>query len=540
MVRQIRRKVRAVQVRLVWIALCRRYLTALCWSGGLLALYVLAGRLVPLGVRPVQIAPWLAGAAAVWVVAWTWLRRVRLLEAAVRADEALGLKERLSTALAIPTPRSQAEAAVLEDAAEHARAIRPSRAFPMGLGRPAGRAMVTLALLAGLWLWMPQLNLLAKAKPNDPSRPTAAVEAHKEAVAQLEDMAKELAKTDKVEKSEISQKLERDLNALAKQIKDQKLTGEQAAAKMEKLGEKITARRDEIEKMMEKTASMQSRGEGRNTAEMAKALQKGDFAKAAKALDDLKKKLQAGQQNGEKNGQMSQEQKEALAKEIKQMSEQLGKDSPLGEALRKAAENMKEGQMNGALAELENATAKTKEMESMLAELKELEGLEHDMEGREKALSGQPVLSEGEGMEGMTGMDGQSLEQMRGQWRAGDEREQGNGMGGPGIGQGAVAESKEGPTAFEKKRIKGDIQPGDILARMKVAGRQPPGEIKTQFEALRLESSQVAEDTVKGEQLPLERKALVRQYFDAIKMDAPAQGAAAKPAPVATPGATPK
>lgn len=526
MVRQIRRKVRAVQGRLLWIAFCRRFLTALGWASVLLALFVLVSRLFPLRVAPIQVLPWLAGTAAAWVILWTWLLRVRLLEAAVRADEALGLKERLSTALVIPAPRSLAEAAVLEDAAEHARAIHPARAFPMRLGRPLVRASAAVAVLAGLWLWMPQMNLLAKASQPKPGTPQAAVEAHKEAVAQLEDMAKELAQTDKVEKSQVSQKLERDLSALAKQIKDQKLTGEQAAAKMEKLGEKIAQRRDEVEKLLEKAASMQSRGEGRNTSQVAKALQKGDFAKAAKALEELKKQLQSSQ--------MSQEQKEALSKEIKQMSEQLGKESPLGDALRKAAEKMQEGQMNGAMADLENATAQTKEMDALLAEMKELEGLQHDMEGREKALSGQPVPCEECGKECLGGLC-DDCAQKRGKWRAGDEREQGSGMGGPGIGEGSIAESKAGQTAFEKKRIKGDIQPGDILARMKVEGRQPPGEIKTQFEALRIQSSQQAEDTVRSEQLPLERKALVRQYFDAIKMD----GAAPAATPNVAPGATP-
>lgn len=529
MVKQIRRKVRGAQWRLHWISLCRRFLVTLAAASLVMALYVLLSRLFPLRVKPLALLPWVGGVAGAWVILWTWLRRYPLLETAVRIDEALGLKERLSTALTIKAPRNEAEAAVIEDAVEHARRIRPAQAFPMNMGRPFGRAFAALAVLVAIWLFMPQYDLLAHARARNPEQSPVAVEARKEAVQQLENLAKELGEAGKTDTPQVAQKLDHDLNALARQIKDEKLTGEQAAAKMEKLGEKINQRRDEIEKMMEKAASLQTRGEGRSTSPIAKALQKGEFAKAAKALDDLKKELQSNK--------LTPEQQQAVAKELQQMAGQMGKDSPLGEALSQAAQKMEEGQMNGAMSKLEECETQMKDLEGMLAEMKQLDGLKEDMEAHKMALTGQMVPCENCGKPCLGGLC-ESCAMARGEWKPGDSRKQGLGMGGPGIGQGAIAESSDGPTAFQKKLLPGEMTPGQILARMKVPGQQPPGEIKTEFEALRMQSSQAAEDTIKTEQLPLERKTLVRQYFDAIKYEkgetpaaAPAAGSpAAAPA----------
>jgi len=90
-------------------------------------------------------------------------------------------------------------------------------------------------------------------------------------------------------------------------------------------------------------------------------------------------------------------------------------------------------------------------------------------------------------------------------------------MGGPGIGRGGVARSSPHDVAFEKTRIQGDITPGTIIARMKMPGRQAPGEATVEYEEMRMLQAQKAEDTIRSEVMPLEHKALVRDYFAAIK-----------------------
>ena len=90
-------------------------------------------------------------------------------------------------------------------------------------------------------------------------------------------------------------------------------------------------------------------------------------------------------------------------------------------------------------------------------------------------------------------------------------------MGGPGIGRGAVANSNPHEVGFEKKRVKGEITPGEIIARIKIPGSQIPGETTVKYEEMRLMYEQKAEDTIQNEVMPLEHKSLIRDYFSAIK-----------------------
>ena len=111
-------------------------------------------------------------------------------------------------------------------------------------------------------------------------------------------------------------------------------------------------------------------------------------------------------------------------------------------------------------------------------------------------------------------------------------------MGGPGKGRGGIAPKTETATALVRERVRGQVLPGEVLARMKVEGTQEAGEITTQYESLRMEYAQQAEDAVERETMPLEFKGLVRDYFDAIRQGAPeAEKKAAGNAPVAAPAA---
>jgi len=104
-----------------------------------------------------------------------------------------------------------------------------------------------------------------------------------------------------------------------------------------------------------------------------------------------------------------------------------------------------------------------------------------------------------------------------GSWRPGSNRGRGAGSGGGGIGSGAVRPGEEGAVGFQKRRIKGQMTPGKIIARLKVPGQQTPGEISTDFETLRVEYAQQAEDTIQNDPMPLEMRSFIRDYYDAIE-----------------------
>ncbi|HSC95506.1 MAG TPA: hypothetical protein VLC73_11080 [Burkholderiales bacterium] len=124
--------------------------------GGLLAglslatLLVLAARLIPLPYSPWQ----LAGAAVIIAVALAlllgWQRRPDALEVAIRADLALKLKQRLSTAWEVITVRGDSELAerLSVQAVKAGLPTHPGRLFPLRVNRWGQlSALAALALL---------------------------------------------------------------------------------------------------------------------------------------------------------------------------------------------------------------------------------------------------------------------------------------------------------------------------------------------------------------------------------------------------------
>ncbi len=507
------RKIKAIRLRLQWIEFCRRFFLTVGWVCLALFIYVLASKLVtlPSPYTPELALPWVAGAGLLWIVAWTWFRRVRLFDAAVRADETLGLKERLSSALLIRQPRNEAEIAVLQDASQTAEGIRPLRHFPSNLKREFRWAAIPLTALVALWLLMPQFDLVAKRAEKKTELMEVKTQVKKEAAKELEGLAKQVAETTELKQTQLAKDVQIEMAALAKKIGEKQVDSEEAMAKLSKMSDKIAERQADLEKKLAKAGNMQNLGEGKMTREISKALEKGNFAKAADALEELKKKMESGQ--------LSKEEKESLQKEMKAMAEKMGKDSPAGKALAKAAEKMAEGKMAEAMGEMENAMGEMKDMEAMLKEMKECDSLKYDMDARNKAMSGKPGICESCGKKAMAGKKLCKGCDGIGEWKAGENRQRSNGRssGGPGIGNGGEVNKGEGDVGFDKTRVKGDVTKGKIISKMKIAGEQNIGEVTTAYEEMRMEYEQRAEDTISNEVLPLEKKTLVREYFDAIK-----------------------
>jgi hypothetical protein len=90
-------------------------------------------------------------------------------------------------------------------------------------------------------------------------------------------------------------------------------------------------------------------------------------------------------------------------------------------------------------------------------------------------------------------------------------------MGGPGRGMGGIPQFKETPTQFQPSKARMKLDKGDIIGVVKVWGPQVKGEASAKFEQTYLEYRQSAEDSMTRENIPLEYRTLVRDYFDAIR-----------------------
>jgi len=470
------------------------------------------------------VAMGVAGVATLILLVWTVARRLGVFEAALRTDQTLGLNERFSTALLLRGPLGEPEQAVLRDAQAHTDAIHPRRSFPMGIKpRQWGAAGTPLLALLAVWFAMPQFDLLARREQQQRQQAAQAiaVETRRAAAERLEAIAKELEAVKVSREPLFAKELEKDLNALARKLSEQKIDVPKAMAEVGKLKDRMESRRQDIEKQLARPGDLQSKGLGKNTREMAKAMQQGAFDKAAAKVEELKQKLQ--------DGSLTDQEKQGLQNELEGLAAQMDKDSPLGKALSEAAEKLGEGKTNESMAGLETAAKSLLDMASLLNEMKSLEALKSEMDAREKELANGDLCEgcrsggackggncPGAGCKPCEGA-GQGQNMGQGQWTAGDNRNQGNGMGAAGIGRGGIAPSRPHRVEFQPTRPPGQFTPGEIIAKMKVAGTQAPGEAKVEYEGMRAMSAQLAEDSIQNDVMPLEHKSLIRDYFAAIK-----------------------
>jgi len=325
--------------RQVWLA--RRRLTANAFLERLCQCFLAASGGWALGILIVQT---FGLSLSVWHGAWatagtgllaagvlTWIRRPTPLRAAVALDAAAGLKERLSTALVVAGSRDPYARAAVEDAdrwagrlhvAAHIRYETP-RLLPW-----SAATMVAAVLLAA---FMPRLDLFAGERSESPVD-RKAVEA--ERVRLESDLQRQMEKlrTLAEQKPELKQSLPdpeplvapnappptpEDLRREAvKRIDDvsEKLRRELERSEMSGLSE--------FKKML---ARVDPQGTSRQSDELSEALGQGDFAAAAKALQDLQKQLEEAAKNAD--SPEAQRKLQEMEQQLKQLAEQLAKMS---------------------------------------------------------------------------------------------------------------------------------------------------------------------------------------------------------------------
>ena len=205
---------------------------------------LLLGRLTPLAGHRLLAA----GLSAAWLLGWALyssLRPIRPLTVARRADAELGLRDRLSTALALATPGGNLPGACdprlvslqIGDALAVAQAIDPRRAFALRLPR--------LLLVRAAVALLACLALLALPNPMDAvvrQRAQIAQAARAEA-ARLERLAQALAQEQSLTPEDKAELL-RQMRPLIAQLKANPGEASEALADLAALQEQLRARLD--------------------------------------------------------------------------------------------------------------------------------------------------------------------------------------------------------------------------------------------------------------------------------------------------------
>lgn len=300
-------------------------------------LLVLAGRLWPLDIA----RAWLAAPFGLWllvVAGWSILRPLPPMRVARKVDRELGLKERLSTSLAVSSALAPTQGAGLTgtfapelvhhlhaDALHAARAVHPREDFPLRwLKRPLQEA-VALMLLTGLLLFLPNPMDAVLAERR------AVEEAARQQAQQIEELREEVEQSTELTPEERDALL-RELEELARQLRENPGDREEALAELAR-----------AEQALKERLQPDSAARAAALAALAQRLQQmsgsqrdpQDVEGAAEDLEALAEELAA----------MSPEEREQLAQDLAQMAGRAGQagETALAQALAELAQAAESG-----------------------------------------------------------------------------------------------------------------------------------------------------------------------------------------------------
>lgn len=569
---EIRRVLKAAAWRL-WVVDAFRtgVVTA---TAALLALVLLrlGEKLLPISVDWSMVAVVGPGLVLTLALLWAWIRLPRGPALARQVDERAGLRESLSTALAVAGNEDGWSKLVVESACQHARRVVVRDAVPLETPRFWQAPLVLGLLLAGVW-WLPRFDvtgLWARKQSQEQAR---------QQVQQV--MAEIRVDQDKLEellrKAGLQPEAENDPSPAEPQSPDPKQVDEirrEVLRNLTNLSEQIKARQESdeakaLQALENQLRRLRTPGNGPLT-EFSRSLARGNFAEAKNRLEELAEQL-ASNRLSESDRAKAREQLESLKQQLDRLAEnkeqleqalreaglpkaqaqQLAQASTDPQALQQALEKMEgltEPQkqqlrqlaqaqsqacqscsgMAGALGQLAQAMNGSPDqaaqgLSSMSAQLSQLELAQQELANLQAAASECRSQIDKLGQSMCAGGQGQCFGQSP--WAQGLTSALSAGSGGPGQGSGGTMESEA--TDFTLERIRQPVANtgGPIIGETIVYGSQLRGQSKAGFReavaAARIEAAHALEQKA----IPKQYQALVAYYFgpgmDAIMQAAP-------------------
>lgn len=532
----------------------QRFLTALVWclaAGLTLATVVLA---VEKAGYPIRGAAWIpfaigAGVAVVAAGAIAALTGPGRVDAAVAVDRAFGLNERLSTALTLPEDlrTTAAGQAMIADAQKHAGTIDVASRFGLALPRRSWVPLVPL-VLAGLIVLAPawrnsRASIRSGTVASSKEDVKAVVRSGEALSKKMAEQRKQMDKQKFAEAERLLAEVEKVADGQAKAPPAQK---DKAMMAYNQLTDAIKERQKQLgspEQMNRQLQQLKEMSSDGPAEDFAKAMAKGDFAKAADELKQLKEKLASGKmtekekealksqmadmakqmeklanldqrkkqlEEAKKNGGLSQEQFDKEMAKLNDQAKGLENLKKMADKLQQAQQQMAQGDMKKAAETLGMSQKQLEKMAQDVQEMQSLEGALANLQDAKNMMNG-----EGEGMNQL----GESMAQSGGLGnRMGDQMGQGRG---PGRGEGDRPEAPDNVASYNTK-AKQQFGKGAAV----VEGTAPPitqtkgqsgiaiqGELET--------SSGSAADALTNQKIPKSIEKHIRGYFDQLNKNQP-------------------
>jgi hypothetical protein len=500
---------------------------------------------------------------AVYAVVFT---RVRVISAAIAADEKLSLAERLSTAVAIAGDDSPFALAAIEDAREKAANARVGERFPVSLPRRWRHLAVTLLTFCAV-LVMPQLDVLGRKasfekREKDIAAAQREVEKMKKEIAQLKrsvspddletlDILKDLELTlsdiegERMGKKELLAELKGPLEKLAERMKElaqqfaesnQNLSAQLGKPQMEKSLADAKALLDKMDKLLDASQLTPEEKE-----KLAKAIEEAmkNQESLSSALNEMGSLAEAM-----KSGEFSKEQMEKLAEAMDKLADAMKQSGLDKEQLAEMMKNISEAAHSGDAKKLaqqmkqaqQALNTSLKGLNSQLASLAQQMAAQGMTDPSFADITGSQMLAEagdlqsmadamqglGEFQDSLTGNMSMSmseaLEQLEAALASGGGGISPTGMGGPGTGTGntwPMGDDTGDPT--QKDKLAGQLQKGRMLSSMYTEGGNIKNESVVELQAVVTEGKQAAKQALTDQKVPRAYEKIVGQYFENLQ-----------------------
>ena len=313
------------------------------------------------------------GSALLAGIVWWYLVRPSRAAVAVLVDERLGLKERVSTALAFSDSNDPFAQAASRQAQVAAEKLDVARHFPVRPTRRWAYASLAWTAAVALVLLLPSIDALGFLKQRDKAtkdkQEVAVAKADvKDAVKPIEAVVRQIGDPS------LTQPMEK-LNEIPPAASAEEIRRD-AIQKLEDLSNKVKELQDkkDLNSVTATQEKMQQLKAPANSAspELNRALQKGDFAKAAQALSEMQKKLD--------EGKMDAKEKQALKDQLADLSKQLDKlskeDKQLEDELAQKGldKSLAQKDIKDLREELKKQGLSDKQIDEMIQKAKESKG----------------------------------------------------------------------------------------------------------------------------------------------------------------------
>lgn len=505
----------------------------------LAAVLITVEKYVPMGVGAWG---WAGGFLALGVavaLVLTVVKRRSALDAAMEIDHRFGLKERVSSSLALSNEELDTDIgqALVADAMRRVERIHVSEHFRLQPNRwlllPLAPAVV--ALLVGLFL-NPVLNTsTAQAKTQATQEKKRVQNSSEQLRKKLQQRRKDARKEGLKEAERLFARLERGTESLMKKSEADR---KQALVNLNDLAKDIAKRQSAVEgakKMQEQLNQMHNLSRG-PADRLAQAMKNGDFNQATREIDRLKDQLA--------QGDLDPEAKEKMISQLNEMREKL---QQMVDAQRQATEELKkqikQAQKDGnaqKAAELQKQLDRLMQQgaqsEMMSALAKKLGDCAQCMQQGETGKAAETL----EGMKAELSALAQQLDELEMLDAALDEiaqakdsmnckfcngmgcaacRGQGMGMGdGLGEGQGiGYRPEQKNNTATRDSKVRGKAGKGSAVVTGFVEGPSVKGEVLQHISDEIGDADSGETDPLDGQRLPRGYREHAKEYFDAYR-----------------------